>query len=49
MWNPIELTETVKGDLSSAREVNLDSPYAIPEVLNIANMATNTPGDLEMP
>ncbi|MGB2392296.1 MAG: hypothetical protein ACPH77_14980, partial [Pseudomonadales bacterium] len=48
MWNPIELTETVKGDLSSAREVNLDSPYAIPEVLNIANMATNTPGDLEM-
>jgi len=48
MWNPIELTETVKGDLSSAREVNLDSPYAIPEVLNIANMATDTPGDLEM-
>jgi len=47
MWNPIELTETVKGGADKF-EVNLDSPYAIPEVLNIANMATDTPGDLEM-
>jgi hypothetical protein len=48
MWNPIELDETVKGDLSSAREINLDSPYAIPEVLNIGRIANDNPGDLEL-
>jgi len=41
MWNPIELTETVKTAVDTKGAVNLDSPFAIPEVMRAARNAVN--------
>ncbi len=41
MWNPIELTETVKTAVDTKGAANLDSPFAIPEVMRAARNAVN--------
>ena len=40
----IELTETIKRDMV----INLDSPFALPEVISVGNRATTTEGDIEL-
>ena len=44
MWNPLELTETVKGEM----DINMDSPFALPEVVDVLRNATATEGDIEL-
>jgi len=47
MWNPIELDETVKGSVQSEDVANLESMFAIPEVMRAARNAVNA-DDLEL-